>query len=140
MKPRGRSGAVWRSTITPIETTRNATSVPMLVISARKSIGNTAASNEMTQATMIVVGTGVSVRGFTFRKIDGMWVWTNADGVWRYSELDDDGTTTVAVSKGTGAEGQDIYVRFPNAGGQGFQSYDEQDNWRDGVIFTVVKS
>ena len=28
-KPRGRSGAVWRSTMTPIETIRNAVSVPI---------------------------------------------------------------------------------------------------------------
>src|SRR5215212_1937583 len=48
LKPRGRSGAVRRSTITPTETTRNATSVPMLVISARKLIGSTPASSETT--------------------------------------------------------------------------------------------
>ena len=51
--------------ITPIETTRNATSVPMLVISARKLIGISPASSEMTTATMMVDGTGVIVRGFT---------------------------------------------------------------------------
>lgn len=77
--------------------------------------------------------------GGTFKRIDGLWVWQNAEGIWRYSEIDNDGTTTVAVSKGTGAEGQDIYVRWPNAGGQGFQSYDEQENWRDGVFFTAAK-
>lgn len=78
--------------------------------------------------------------GGTFKRIDGLWVWTNAEGVWRYSELDNDGTNTVAVARGRGSEGQDIYVRWPNAGGQGFQSYDEQENWTDGVFFTVVKS
>ena len=51
--------------ITPTDTTMNATSVPMLVISARKLIGSTPASSETTTATMIVAGTGVSVRGFT---------------------------------------------------------------------------
>ena len=42
-----------------------ATSVPMLVISARKLIGSRPASSETMIATMIVAGTGVSVRGFT---------------------------------------------------------------------------
>ena len=53
-----------RRTITPIDTIRNAVSVPMLVISARKLIGSSPASSETTTATTIVAGTGVSVRGF----------------------------------------------------------------------------
>ena len=51
--------------MTPIETIRNAVSVPMLVISARKLIGSSPASSETMTATMIVAGTGVSVRGFS---------------------------------------------------------------------------
>ena len=51
--------------MTPIETIRNADSVPMLVISARKLIGRRPARIEITTATMIVAGTGVSVRGFS---------------------------------------------------------------------------
>ena len=43
----------------------------MLVISARKLIGIRPASSEITTATMIVFGTGVSVRGFTLWKISG---------------------------------------------------------------------
>ena len=43
----------------------------MLVISARKLIGISPASSAMTTATMIVFGTGVSVRGFTLWKISG---------------------------------------------------------------------
>ena len=54
-----------RSTITAIETIPKATSVPTLVISARKSIGMSPASKAMAAATMIVFGTGVLVRGFT---------------------------------------------------------------------------
>ena len=72
LNPRGRSGSVRRSTITPIDTIRNATSVPMLVISARKSIGSTPASSEITTAQTIVAGTGVSVRGFSLWKNRGI--------------------------------------------------------------------
>ena len=71
LKPRGSSGCVCRSTITPIDTTRNATNVPMLVISARKLMGIMPASSAMTTATMIVFGTGVSVRGFTLWNSSG---------------------------------------------------------------------
>ena len=52
-----------RRIITPAETMVNATSVPMLVISARNSIGSSPASREMTTAAISVAGTGVSVRG-----------------------------------------------------------------------------
>jgi hypothetical protein len=72
LKPRGRFGCERRRTITPIETTMNATSVPMLVISARKLIGITPASSEITVAEMSVAATGVSVRLFTLWKIDGI--------------------------------------------------------------------
>ena len=59
--------------ITAIETIAKATSVPTLVISARKLIGMSPASNAMTAATMIVFGTGVLVRGFT--------LWNNSGSI-----------------------------------------------------------
>src|SRR5690242_14461527 len=65
LKLRGRSGAVRRSTMTPIETVMNATRVPTLVISARKAIGRKPARIEMIVATMTVLATGLSVFGFT---------------------------------------------------------------------------
>ena len=70
-KPRGRSGARPTEHHHPTETTGTPTNVPMLVISARKSIGSTPAKSETTAATMIVVGTGVSVRGFSLWNSDG---------------------------------------------------------------------
>lgn len=71
------------------------------------------------------------------RLTDGMWVWTTKDGEkYRYKELSNDGTTTVAVLKGGGDKGQDVYLRWPNAGGQAFQSFDEQASWSDPVEFT----
>ena len=72
LKLRGRSGARFRSTITPIETAMNATRVPMLVISARKLIGMRPAIKPMTMATMTVLWIGVSVRGFTRWNISGI--------------------------------------------------------------------
>ena len=76
--------------------------------------------------------------GGNIRLIDGMWVWTTKDGdKYRYKELSNDGTTTVAVLKGGGDEGQDVYLRWPNAGGQAFQSFDEQASWIDPVNLTA---
>ena len=76
--------------------------------------------------------------GGTVRLIDGMWVWTTKDGEkYRYKELSNDGTTIVAVLKGGGDKGQDVYLRWPNAGGQAFQSFDEQASWSDPVEFTA---
>jgi hypothetical protein len=70
--------------------------------------------------------------------IDGMWVWTTKDGdKYRYKEVSNDGTTTVAVLKGGGEKGQDVYLRWPNAGGQAFQSFDDQATWTEPVDFTV---
>jgi hypothetical protein len=75
--------------------------------------------------------------GGDLRLIDGMWVWTTKDGAkYRYKEVANDGTTTVAVLKGGGENGQDVYLRWPNAGGQAFQSFDEQANWSDPVSLT----
>ena len=72
--------------------------------------------------------------GGNVRLTDGMWVWTTKDGdKFRYKEVSNDGTTTVAVLKGGGENGQDVYVRWPNAGGQAFQSFDEQASWTDPV-------
>ena len=75
--------------------------------------------------------------GGSIRLIDGMWVWTTKEGdVFRYKELSNDGTTTVAVLKGGGENGEDVYLRWPNAGGQAFQSFDEQATWTDPVNLT----
>jgi hypothetical protein len=75
--------------------------------------------------------------GGSVRLMDGMWVWTTKDGEkYRYKELSNDGTTTVAVLKGGGENGQDVYLRWPNAGGQAFQSFDEQANWSEPIQFT----
>jgi hypothetical protein len=77
--------------------------------------------------------------GGTLRWVEGMWVWTTKDGdKYRYKEVTNDGVTTVAVLKGGGENGNDVYLRWPNAGGQAFQSFDEQANWTEPVALTPV--
>jgi hypothetical protein len=94
-----------------------------------------APSTDQEQATV----TGYTTDdGGNIRLIDGMWVWTTKDGdKYRYKELSNDGTTTVAVLKEGGDKGQDVYLRWPNAGGQAFQSFDEQASWIDPVNLTA---
>ena len=75
--------------------------------------------------------------GGTLSSVDGLWVWTTNDGEkYRYKELSNDSATTVAVLKGGGEDGADVYLRWPNAGGQAFQSFDEQATWTDPVKLT----
>ena len=94
-----------------------------------------APSTDQEQATV----TGYTTDdGGNIRLVDGMWVWTTKDGdKYRYKELSNDGTTTVAVLKGGGDKGQDVYLRWPNAGGEAFQSFDEQATWIDPVTLTA---
>ena len=75
--------------------------------------------------------------GGSLKVVDGMWLWTTKDGdKYRYKELSNDGTTTVAVLTGGGENGKDVYLRWPNAGGQAFQSFDDQATWTDPVDVT----
>ena len=72
--------------------------------------------------------------GGTLSSVDGLWVWNTKDGEkYRYKEVSNDSATTVAVLKGGGEDGADVYLRWPNAGGQAFQSFDEQATWTDPV-------
>jgi len=77
--------------------------------------------------------------GGALEMVDGMWVWTTKDGdEFRYKEVSNDGITTVAVLKGGGEKGADVYLRWPNAGGQAFQSFDDQATWTDPIKLTPV--
>lgn len=68
--------------------------------------------------------------GGTLELVDGMWAWTAKDGtVYHYKQISDDGTTTVALLPADGQDQKDVYLRWPNAGGQAFQSFDNQDTW-----------
>lgn len=68
----------------------------------------------------------------TLRFIDGLWVETAKDGTkYRYEEISNDGTMTVAIDRGGGEEGEDVYLRWPNQGGQAQKSWDRQANWSD---------
>ncbi len=72
-----------------MDTVTKATRVPTLVISARKLIGMKPASSEITTATMMVLGIGVRVRGFTLWKISGIIPSrdiANRMRVWPYTE------------------------------------------------------
>jgi hypothetical protein len=76
--------------------------------------------------------------GGTLEWIDGMWVWTDKDGTpYRYKEESNDGTTIVARLPGGGEDGKDVWLRWPVAGGQAFQSFDNQDNWNNPIKVTV---
>ena len=66
VKERGRSGRCRRSTMTPMLTIANAKSVPMLVASASCPSGTKPARMLITTVTMMVLLTGVWVRGLTF--------------------------------------------------------------------------
>jgi hypothetical protein len=76
--------------------------------------------------------------GGTLKWVDGMWVWTDKDGTFHYKEVSNDGTTTVAKLPGGGENGEDVWLRWPNAGGQAFQSFDDQKNWNEPVEVTPV--
>lgn len=72
----------------------------------------------------------------SLRFLDGLWVETARDGTkLRYEEISNDGAMTVAVDRGGGEEGEDVYLRWPNQGGQAQKSWDRQANWSD--VFNV---
>ncbi len=69
--------------------------------------------------------------GGTLDRVNGTWVWIDAMGSpYRYEQQSDDGTTTIAVLSGYGDNGGDIWLRWPNAGGEGLQSWDEGESWK----------
>jgi hypothetical protein len=79
--------------------------------------------------------------GGTLEWVDGMWVWTDKDGTtYRYTEETNDGTTIVAKLPGGGEDGKDVWLRWPVAGGQALQSFDDQENWNNPVKVTVDES
>lgn len=96
-----------------------------------------AAADEPAQASETYSVSGGD--GGTLSKVDGMWVWTTDDNTpYRYTEVSNDGTTIIAVLKGGGEEGKDVYLRWPNAGGTALQSYDNQDTWVEPVNVTLA--
>ena len=69
--------------------------------------------------------------GGTLDRVNGTWVWIDAKGTpYKYEQQSDDGTTTVAVLRGYGDDGGDIWLRWPNAGGEGLQSWDQGESWK----------
>lgn len=78
--------------------------------------------------------------GDKLKFVEGMWLWTTKEGVdYRYKELSDDGVTTVAVLKAGGEKGEDVYLRWPNAGGKALQSFDDQSTWSDAGNLTLQR-
>ena len=74
--------------------------------------------------------------GGTLIKIDDRWLWTTAAGdPYYYSELSNDGTTTVAVLK-QDPPATDFYLRWPNAGGAALQSEDDRATWSSEIKLT----
>lgn len=133
----GRTGKVtaWIGGITALVVALGGLATAVREFTKDDAAAQTTNADAKSRPTSFTVGDGG-----TFRKIDGLWVWTNTDGVWRYTELENDGNFTVGVCRDCGTEKQDIYVKWPNAGGQALQSYDDQVNWTDGVYFTAAKS
>jgi hypothetical protein len=77
--------------------------------------------------------------GGTLRFEDGLWVEKGADGAIkaRYDDESGDGTTTVAKLPGGGENGEDVYLRWPPAGGRAEKSIDRQQTWNDAYTVTV---
>src|ERR1700679_205128 len=69
--PRYRSGSLYRSTITPIETSTNANSVPMFDISANVPTSNNPAGIATSTPATQVANAGVRNRGCTLLKTSG---------------------------------------------------------------------
>ena len=56
--------------------------------------------------------------GSTLRWVTGMWVWTDKDGnKYRYTDKGADGANSIAVLQAGGEKGEDVWLRWPTAGG-----------------------
>jgi|1186.fasta_scaffold20317_3 hypothetical protein len=77
--------------------------------------------------------------GGTLRFEDGLWVEKGPDGAIkaRYDDESGDGTMTVAKFPGGGENGEDVYLRWPPAGGRAEKSIDRQQTWNDAYTLTV---
>lgn len=73
--------------------------------------------------------------GGTLRWIDGLWVEKTGNGTFRYEQVSNDGYKTVAVDRGGGENGEDVWLRWDTAGGQAQKSFDRQATWED--VFNV---
>jgi hypothetical protein len=71
--------------------------------------------------------------GSTLRWVQGMWVWTDKDGnKYRYTDKGADGANSIAVLQAGGEKGEDVWLRWPTAGGgQASESHDNQETWTD---------
>jgi hypothetical protein len=75
--------------------------------------------------------------GGTLAWDEGMWLWTDKDGTeYRYKEEANDGTTIVARIPNGGEKGEDVWLRWPNAGGKALQSFDDRERWTETVKVT----
>jgi len=77
--------------------------------------------------------------GSTLRWVQGMWVWTDKAGnKYRYADKGADGANSIAVLQAGGADGEDVWLRWPTAGGgQASESHDNQETWTDVGEITV---
>ena len=76
--------------------------------------------------------------GGTLKWANGLWIEADANGnvLGRYDPTDDDGVNTTAKLPGGGENGEDVYLRWPNAGGQAQKSEDRQAHWEDAYWLT----
>ena len=76
--------------------------------------------------------------GGTLRWVNGFWVEVDQAGTTvRYGHFEADARENVAMRAGAGPNGEDVYLRWPKAGGRAQRSMDVQESWRDAYIVTV---
>ena len=75
--------------------------------------------------------------GGTLRFKGGLWIETDAQGTeTRYSPESVENGFTYAKDKGAGPDGEDVFLRWPTAGGQVEKSVDRQVTWNDVYVVT----
>ena len=75
--------------------------------------------------------------GGTLRFKGGLWIETDAEGTeTRYSPESVENGFTYASDSGAGPNGEDVFLRWPTAGGQVEKSVDRQVTWNDVYVVT----
>jgi len=120
------TGNLWpKKESAPTSTEESASSAPSTAQDA--SASNAAEADEGYPSAYNIDGGG------TLSWVEGMWVWTDENGTKnRFTEQSSSDVTTIALLKGGGEGGEDIWLRWPTPGGGQLQkSIDNQANWTD---------
>ena len=109
---------------------------------AAQTVANTAVSNDSSadqQATSTQASDDpwgyTTDNGGSLRYKGGYWLETDADGTEaRYTPQSVENGITFARNSGGGADGGDVDLRWPTAGGQAEKSTDKQVTWNDAYV------